>query len=210
MTTHAQPGSIYSPDPHDSAPGGLLLRARLTGIAVAAGATTWISALLYTGNRMKEEVIPVEIWGSMAFMLGALSLVALVLSTNATGRRKGRYIAKVELVLMAAAVVWCPLVIAYPDDTPAWVIPFDMCWPLSMIGMFVIGVAVVRVGRFRGLLRWQFLLCGLWLLVAGVGQGVLGDDGGSYPGTVWLGLSYGVLGLRLAVTPRVVLPAADR
>ncbi|TYB45511.1 hypothetical protein [Actinomadura chibensis] len=210
MTTHAQPGSIYSPDPYDSAPRGLLLRARLTGLAVAAGTTAWITGLLIAGNRVQDEVVAVEIWGSMAFMLGVMSLAMLVLSTNATGRRKGRYIPIVEMALNAFAVIWCPLAIAYPDDTPGWVTPFDMCWPLSMLGMLVIGIAVAKVGRYRGVLRWQFLLCGLWLLVAGVGQGVLGDDGGTYPGTIWLALSYGVLGLRLAVTPRVVLPAAGR
>ncbi|NED53774.1 hypothetical protein G3I24_23100 [Micromonospora aurantiaca] len=36
---------------------------------------------------------------------------------------------------------------------------------------------------------------------------MIGDDGGTLPGTAWLGLSYGVLGLRLALTPRIVLPA---
>jgi hypothetical protein len=132
---------------------------------------------------------------------------AVVLSTNATGAGKGRYIAIVEMVLFGPALVWCPLAVAYDGDTPGWVIPFDMCWPLSMLGMLVIGIAVAKVGRYRGLLRWQLLLCGLWLPVAGVGQAVIGDDGGTIPGTVWLGITYGVLGLRLAFTPRIVLPA---
>ncbi|MEV4676287.1 hypothetical protein AB0K34_31975 [Actinomadura sp. NPDC049382] len=207
MTVHIRPSSVYPNDPADPGPGGLLLRTRLTGAALAAGTAAWIIGLLIAGDRVHDEVVPVEIWGSMAFLFGVLSLVALVLSTNATGRGKGRYIAMVEMALFVPALIWCPLAIAYPDETPAWVIPFDLCWPLSMLGMLVIGIAVAKVGRYRGLLRWHFLLCGLWLVVAGVGQAVLGEEGGTYPGTAWLGLTYGVLGLRLAVTPRIVLPA---
>lgn len=208
MTMHIRPSSVYAHEPSDPGPGGLLIRARVTGAALAAGATAWIAGLLEGGARIRDEVVPVEIWGSLAFLVGVMALVVLVLSTNATGQGKGRYIAIVEMVLLVPAMVWCPLVVAYPDDTPAWVIPFDICWPLSMLGMLVLGIAVVRVGRFRGLLRWQVLLCGLWLVVAGVGEAALGDDSGLYPGLVWLGVSYGLLGLRLAVTPRIVLPAA--
>ncbi|WP_344899057.1 hypothetical protein [Actinomadura meridiana] len=208
MTMHIRPSSVYSHDPSDPGPGGLLIRTRVARAALAVGATAWMAGLLEGGARIREEVVPAEIRGSLAFLVGVMALVVLVLSTNATGQGKGRYIAIVELVLLVPAMVWCPLVIAYPDDTPAWVLPFDMCWPLSMLGMLVIGIAVVRVGRYRGLLRWQVLLCGLWLVVAGVGEAVLGDDNGTYPGLVWLGLSYGILGLRLAVTPRIILPAA--
>ncbi|MFB4306279.1 hypothetical protein [Actinomadura sp. GTD37] len=207
MTVHVRPSSVYPDDPSGSEPGGLLLRTRLTGAALAAGTTAWIIGLLIAGNEVQDEIVPIEIWGSMAFLLGVLPLVALVLSTNATGRRKGRYIAMVEMALLVPALVWCPLAVAYDGETPGWVMPFDLCWPLSMLGMLVIGICVAIVGRYRGLLRWQFLLCGLWLLVAGVGQAALGDDGGTYPGTAWLGLTYGVLGLRLALTPRIVLPA---
>ncbi|GAA1778438.1 hypothetical protein [Actinomadura chokoriensis] len=207
MTVHVRPSSVYPDEPSGSAPGGLLLRTRLTGAAAVAGTAAWITGLLIAGNEVQDEIVPVEIWGSMAFLLGVLCLVALVLSTNATGGGKGRSIAIVEMVLFGPALVWCPLAVAYDGDTPGWVIPFDMCWPLSMLGMLVLGIAVARVGRYRGLLRWQFLLCGLWLPVAGIGQAVIGDDGGTLPGTAWLGLSYGVLGLRLALTPRIVLPA---
>ncbi|TDD29484.1 hypothetical protein E1287_30960 [Actinomadura sp. KC06] len=208
MTTHIRPSSVYPHDPSDPGPGGLLIRARIAGAALVVGTTAWIAGLLEGGVRIRDEVVPAEIWGSMAFLVGVMSLAVLVLSTNATGSRKGRYIAIVEMVLLVPAMVWCPLVIAYPEDTPGWVIPFDMCWPLSMLGMLVMGIAVARVGRFRGLLRWQVLLCGLWLVVAGVGEAVLSDDAGTYPGTAWLGLSYGLLGLRLVVTPRIVLPTA--
>lgn len=207
MTVHIRPSSVYPDEPAGSEPGGLLLRTRLTGAAVAAGATAWIIGLMIAGNEVRDKIVPVEIWGSMAFLFGAWSLVSLVLSTNATGAGKGRYIAIVEMVLFGPALIWCPLAVAYDGDTPGWVIPFDMCWPLSMLGMLVIGIAVAKVGRYRGLLRWQLLLCGLWLPVAGVGQAVIGDDGGTIPGTVWLGITYGVLGLRLAFTPRIVLPA---
>ncbi|RKS76722.1 hypothetical protein BZB76_2080 [Actinomadura pelletieri DSM 43383] len=208
MTVHIRPSSVYPHDPSDPGPGGLLIRTRLTGAALVAGTTAWITGLLIAGDDLQDDVVPVEIWGSLAFLLGVASLVVLVLSTNATGSRKGRYIPIVELVLLVPAMIWCPLIVAYPEDTPAWVIPFDICWPLSMLGMLVIGIAVAKVGRFRGVLRWQVLLCGLWLVVAGAGQAALGDEGGTYPGAAWLGISYGVLGLRLAVTPRIVLPAA--
>ncbi|WP_157431072.1 hypothetical protein [Actinomadura macra] len=199
---HTRPSAVHPDEPSTPTGDRLLPRTRLTGAALAAGTLAWVAGLAVAADRVKDEIVPVEIVGSMLFLLGVFPLVALVLATRGTGERKGRAIPAVEMALLVPAMAWCPIALVYREDPPAWTIPLDLCWPLSMLGMLVLGVAVVRTGRYRGFLRWQFLLCGLWLVAALPAQALLGDTGGTIAGGAWLALTYGVLGVRLAASPR--------
>jgi|SRR5437868_10313250 len=201
MSLHTHPSKVH-PDGPPAPTGDRLLRTRLTGAALATGTAAWVTGLVVAGDRIKDEIVPVEIVGSLLFLLGVFPLVALVLATRGTGERKGRAIPVVEMALLVPAMAWCPIALIYQDDAPAWTIPLDLCWPLSMLGMLVLGIAVATTGRYRGFLRWQFLLCGLWLVATLPAQALLGDTGGTITGALWLALTYGVLGVRLAVSPR--------
>lgn len=185
------------------------MRTRLTGAALALGTCAWIAGLAAAGDDFEDgKIVPIEIWGSMAFLLGLFPFVALLRATGAAGPRKGRVLCAVEMALLIPAMIWCPLAVAAGDgEHPAWMIPFDLCWPLSMLLMLAVGICVAVTGRFGGPLRWLPLLCGLWLPVAGVGQGLLDGAAGTVPGAAWLGLTYGLIGLLLAAAPRLTDPA---
>ncbi|WP_018656282.1 hypothetical protein [Actinomadura flavalba] len=198
MTLHAAPATpAVAP----------LTAARATGAALAAGATAWAATLLAAGDRVKE-VLPAEIAGSMAFVLSVLALVLLLRAVRATGDRAGRVLLTVETALLTAAALWCVTALAYGDDGPSWTLPLDLCWPLSMLGMLVVGITAVRKGRLRGGARWHLLAASLWLPVTLPGQALLGDAGGTYLGAGWLVLTYATFGVRLAVAPAAVLPRA--
>jgi hypothetical protein len=58
---------------------------------------------------------------------------------------------RVEYVLLALASTWTVLhglVPSFRDDL--WLAVLDVFWPLSMLGMAVIGVKVALAGRWRG------------------------------------------------------------
>jgi len=61
---------------------------------------------------------------------------------------------RTEYVLLTLATLWSVLhgaVPAFRDDL--WLQIMDLFWPLSMLGMFVIGVKIVFAGRWKGLAR---------------------------------------------------------
>lgn len=77
----------------------------------------------------------------------------------------------------------------------------DAAWPLSMLWMLVVGIAVIRAGRLSGWRRLVPLLCPFWLLVAIVGSIAFGDTAGGYLGfgyaaVLWVLLGYIVLDSR--------------
>ncbi|WP_030168671.1 hypothetical protein [Spirillospora albida] len=204
MTVHTEPAA-----PPAAARTVPAARTRITGAALAVGTSAWIAGLTTAGKDFEDgKVVPLEIWAGMVFLFGLFPFVALLRATGAAGPRKGRVLCAVEMALLVPAMVWCPLAVAAGDgEEPAWMIPFDLCWPLSMALMLAVGICVAVTGRFRGPLRWLPLLCGLWLPVAGAGQGMLEGAAGTVPGAAWLGLTYGLTGLLLAAAPRLTDPA---
>jgi hypothetical protein len=71
----------------------------------------------------------------------------------------------------------------------------DAAWPLSMLWMLVVGVAVMRASRLPGWQRFVPLLCPFWLLIAIVGSITLGDAVGGFLGfgyaaVLWVLLGY--------------------
>ncbi|MGI5169704.1 hypothetical protein ACQEU3_35665 [Spirillospora sp. CA-253888] len=200
-----------STDPAVTAPPAgrsLLRRARLSGAALAAGAVTWVATM--PAAESAEKMSRIEVAGGLAFQVGLFPVIALVLAARATGDRKGRAFPVAEMVLLVPAMIWSVLAVVVGDDQPGWMLVFDVFWPLSMVFMLVLGIAVAVTGRFAGLLRWQFLLGGLWFFVGMGGKIAGGDDGAMLAGGAWLLVSYAVLGLRLAITPSIVLPRDGR
>ena len=85
----------------------------------------------------------------------------------------------------------------------------DVAWPLSMLWMLVVGVAVIGAKRLSGWPRFVALLCPFWLLIAIVGDMVFGATGGliglAYSAVLWALLGYVVVhedGRQPAPTPR--------
>ena len=138
-------------------------------------------------------------------VLPRLGLVALQLRTAATGvGRFARGMLKAEFGLLGLATLWTVLhafVPAIRDD--AWMMILDAFWPLSMLGMFVIGLKVAIAGRWRGPLRFWPLVAESWAVVSVPAMVILGSTGGRYVGSSHLLLGYATLGLLLVLRPQL-------
>ena len=207
MSVHVERSSVHPGDRPAPAAGPGPLRVRLTGLGLAAGALTWTVTLIMAGEKVKEESTVAETLGSMAFLLGLLPFVALLLAVRASGDRTGRAVAIVELALLVPAMAWCVLTVVFGDDAPGWMVALDLTWPLSQLTMLILGVCVMRAGRLSRSLRLHVLAGGLWLVAAMLSQGLLGTTGGTAVGAGWLVVTYAAIGVRLAARPAGALPA---
>jgi uncharacterized membrane protein len=149
----------------------------------------------------------------LIFQVGLGGLLLVQLRTGATGTSKTAVVLlRVQLAVLAVAAAWSLVhgVLPSPADEAAWLMVGDAAWPLSMLGMAIIGVVVAAVGRWRGLLRWWPLFAQSWLLVALPAQAVLGEGAAATAvGVAHLLLGYGVLGVLLARRPEDTLPVVS-
>ncbi|MCW0213954.1 MAG: hypothetical protein OJJ54_11385 [Pseudonocardia sp.] len=208
MSVHLTPSGVNPEEtrgpgvPPAPSPG----RVRLAGLLLAAGAAAWAVGTVIVGDRIQEGIHALDTITGMAFLVGVAALALLVLATRATGAGKGRALPVVLLVVLAGAFVLNAASFGYAthDEFPAPLMILDACWPLGQLLLLVLGVAVAVVGRYRGLLRWQPLLCGLWFPVSMVAQILLGSTASVYASAAWLVVAHCVLGVRLVLRPGVV------
>jgi hypothetical protein len=76
----------------------------------------------------------------------------------------------------------------------------DLCWPLSMVFMIVVGIMAIRANRWAGWQRFAPLLCAAWLPVAMlIGMGAANnpalETASSIVGLAWTGVTWFVLAL---------------
>jgi hypothetical protein len=180
--------------------------ARRTGFAVAGGALIWAAAMAAFSPQATDNLsITVNDLGALPFQASLFALVTLQLRTAATGTsRVARGMLRVEYVLLALATVWSVahgFVPAFRDD--AWLSVLDAFWPLSMLGMFIIGVKIAFAGRWSGLARVWPLVAESWAVVTVPAMGILGATAGRFVGTGHLLIGYVALGLILALRPHL-------
>ncbi|MEU4427223.1 hypothetical protein AB0F81_41920 [Actinoplanes sp. NPDC024001] len=179
---------------------------RRTGWAVAAGATLW-SAIYFAFSPQSTDPTEMTIIDLFAVpaQLALMALVVTQLRTGATGvTRFARGMLRVELVLLSLATLWSVLhgaVPAFRDDM--WLAVLDVFWPLSMLGMFVIGVKIAFAGRWQGLARWYPLVAESWVFVTLPAMGIFGATVGRFVGATHLLIGYAALGVLLALRPQL-------
>ena len=78
-------------------------------------------------------------------------------------------------------------------DKTGWLL-LDLCWPLSMLGMFLIGIRIAVAGRWRGLSRWWPMVAESWAIVSVPAYGAFGSTVAGYVGAAHLCVGYAVLG----------------
>jgi hypothetical protein len=171
---------------------------RRAGLALTAGSLVWASTTLAVGLDPSDTAGKrITDLGGLAFQLGLLPLLAVFLHTRAAGSSRAAVrMIKIERVLLAVAILWSVLhsISAHMvDSTPLAIL--DAFWPLSMTGMFVLGVKVFFTRRWSGSLRWAPLIAESWLPVTAVGIGL---GAGRYIGAAWLLVGYARLGVLLA------------
>jgi hypothetical protein len=179
---------------------------RRLGLGLTAGTLAW-AASIFAFTTVTEGV-PERIGDltGLAFQLGVFCLLAIQYKTRATGT--STVLLKVEAVILGIASVWSLLHGVFPSNLQdaAWLVPMDICWPLSMIGMAVIAVKIAKAGRWRGILRWWPLVAESWAIVTVPSMIIFGDGASRWIGGTHLLIGYATLGVLLALRPDLVLP----
>ena len=182
---------------------------RRAGLTLATGAVAWAAANLVFGFEPPagDDVgwKFVDLTG-LAFQIGVMALLHVQMRTRATGVKAiSRRLLQVERVLLSVAMLWSLLHALMPSQRDAvWMHSIDVFWPLSMLGMFFIGIKVAIAGRWRGPARLWSLLAETWAVVTVPTMGIFGHSVADVVGAVHLLLGYTVLGLILAARPDLV------
>lgn len=171
------------------------------GMMLTAGALAWAGGLVAMGSDphgATEEAVYSTLSG--LFQIGVLCLVTVLWQTRALGEgRFARLVLRLEGVALALAMT-STLVdgIGVSDlDQPGWLL-LDFCWPLSMLGMFLIGVRIAIAGRWRGASRWWPLVAESWAVVTVPMYGAFGSTVAGFVGAAHLCVGYAVLGRLVA------------
>ncbi|MEV8371604.1 hypothetical protein AB0P21_02655 [Kribbella sp. NPDC056861] len=183
-------------------------RIRRLGLGLTAGTLTWAVCIFAfdTVNEGSKERIN-DLTG-LAFQLGLFCLLTVQYRTRATGlTRPAVAMLKVEAVILGLATLWSLLHGVLPEDlqNAGWLAVLDICWPLSMVGMMVIGIKLAITGRWRGLLRWWPLVAESWVFVTMPAVIVFGDSAARWVGGGHLLIGYATLGVLLARRPDLVI-----
>jgi hypothetical protein len=178
-------------------------RLRLLGAGLAVGATAYaVPFMLYGSHEAGIGRFMIDLTG-VFFQLGVFCLLAAMWRTRATGTsRLARTMIVVESVVLGLATVQSLLTL--PSMGGEWSTAaeaLDPFWPLSMLGMAILGVKVAVAGRWRGVLRAWPVVAETWIFVALPAMAVFGPGIGSVVAGGHFVVGYGVLGLLLAVRP---------
>lgn len=179
---------------------------RRLGLGLTAGALAWAGAMFPLGSNPESSAgIAITDLTGLAFQLGVFALLTVQLKTRATGTSRAAVaMLKVEYVLLALASVWSLLhgaVPAWRDAT--WLAVLDVFWPLSMLGMFIIGIKIAFAGRWQGVARVWPLVAETWAVVTVPCFILLGESVSNIVGPTHLVIGYAALGAILAARPQL-------
>lgn len=200
MSAHQPPSTVHPEGATGAYSPG---RVRTAGLLLAGGAAAWAVGTTIVGDRIQEGIHVLDTVTGMAFVVGVAALAWLVLTTRACGTGVGRAIPVVLLALLAGAFTVNAASLGYAthEEFPLPLMILDAAWPLGQLFVLVMGIAVAVVGRFRGSVRWQPLLCGLWFPVSMLAHLALGSTGSVRVSAAWLVLAHVALGVRLLLRP---------
>ncbi|MCO8276661.1 hypothetical protein M1L60_39390 [Actinoplanes sp. TRM 88003] len=179
---------------------------RRTGWMVAGGAAIWAAATAIYNPQTTDPVgVVVTDLGALPFQIGLFALVTTQLRTGATGTsRVARGMLRVEYALLTLATLWTVLHAALPGQRDAvWMHVLDLFWPLSMLGMFIIGVKIAFARRWTGPGRVWPLVAESWAPVTIPILGIVGMGAGQIAAVAHLLIGYTTLGIILARRPHV-------
>ena len=169
----------------------------LHGRVLSAGALAWSASILTVGQDPHGTVgLAVFGVGSGLFQVGLLFLLRVLWRTRALGDgRIARGVLRFEAfaVAMAMASTFVDAIGISDLSQPAW-LALDLFWPLSMLGMFLIGIRIAVAGRWTGLSRFWPMVAESWAVVTIPAMGIFGEEAGKYVGALHLIVGYTVLG----------------
>ena len=167
------------------------------GALIALGGALWGLSWIVSPSE-NDANSQTEIWASGVFQLGLLALLAILWSTQATGTsRLARGFLAAEVVALILAIAWTvPYLFDANRPTTGVLVVLDVFWPLSMVGLIVIGVLVARAARWPTPLRYLPLAASL-LIPIDIAVAWTPDEVRNAVMGAYLAASYGLLGLSL-------------
>lgn len=168
------------------------------GSVLTAGAAAWSAAILAFGVDPGEETWPLIGFGlgSGLFQVGLLLLVRVLHRTQALGTgRVARTFLRLETgaLLLAIGSTLVDMFGISDLTQPGWML-LDAFWPLSMLGMFLIGIRVAVAGRWRGVSRFWPMAAESWAVVTVPSLALFGAGVAQWVGALHLLVGYAVLG----------------
>ena len=171
---------------------------RVHGMLLSVGAAAWAVATAIVGVGVIEGQPDLAIFGigSGLFQLGLLALLRVLWRTRAIGTgRLARTFLRVETVFVVLALASTVVdAVGISDlDRAGWAM-LDAFWPLSMLGMFAIGIRIAIAGRWTGASRFWPMVAESWALVVIPTLGIFGETAATVVSVVHLLVGYAVLG----------------
>ncbi|MFU8876243.1 hypothetical protein [Micromonospora sp. SL4-19] len=207
MTIRTQPVPARSAAtlPPPPATGVRAATVRKLGLALTVGTLAW-AATIFTVGTTPEDTFRTSIGdlGGTLFQLGVFALLTIQFKTMATGTSKlARGMLRAEYVLLALATLWSILHAVPAFQDAGWLMILDVFWPLSMLGMFVIGIKILFTGRWTGLARVWPTVAESWAVVTVPAFVIFGPPLSNWIGGGHLLLGYAALGVILALRPEL-------
>ncbi|MGW5671075.1 hypothetical protein [Micromonospora sp. NPDC003776] len=187
-----------------AAPGLSTAAARRLGVALTVGTLAWAATIFTVGTNPEGSVqLSISDVGGTLFQFGVFALLTIQLRTMATGTSKvARGMLRVEFVLLALATVWSLLHAVPALRDAGWLMVLDVFWPLSMLGMFVIGLKILFTRRWAGLARVWPTVAESWAVVTVPTFVIVGEPVSNWVGGGHLLVGYALLGVIVALRPK--------
>ena len=172
------------------------------GMLLSAGALAWSAAIVAFGVDPAGDPTDLLLFGlgSGTFQLGLLALLNVLWRTRALGAgriAKSALIVESVLLTLAIGSTLADAFMISDLNQPVWA-ALDAFWPLSMLGMFGIGIRIAIAGRWTGVTRFWPLVAESWAVVVLPINGALGAGVAQHVAAAHLIVGYTVLGVLVA------------
>ena len=171
------------------------------GRVLTTGAVAWSASILAVGQDPQSTLgLLVFGLGSGLFQVGVMFLLRVLWRTRAIGSgRIARTVIRVEAGVLSLAMLstFVDAIGVSNLEQPGWLV-LDLCWPLSMLGMFLIGIRIAIAGRWHGTSRFWPMVAESWAVVTVPALAVGGETVGQLVGAGHLLVGYAVLGVIVA------------
>lgn len=170
----------------------------LHGRVLTAGALAWAATMAVVGidpvGHADELAFSIS---SGLFQVGLLFLLRTLWRTQALGTgRLARFVLRAEAVAVGLAI--CSTAsdgLGLTDFDKIQYVVLDAFWPLSMLGMFLIGIRIAIAGRWTGATRFWPMVAESWAVVTIPALGIFGETVGHVVACLHLVVGYAVLGV---------------
>ena len=143
---------------------------------LTVGALAWAGTMACRRHRPAAHARGAFGLGSGLFQVGLLFLLRTLWRTQALGEgRLARFVLRFETVAVALAIGSTFVDAIGLRPRPAGWLVLDAFWPLSMLGMFLIGIRIAIAGRWKGLSRFWPMVAESWAVVTIPAMGIFGE-----------------------------------